>query len=82
MTAALPTFDEVLSEKKVEARKSDLSNLAHAHVELARHRKKLEADIAKIDSTLAEIVALGNKSDATRDEVSALYTKATGFYRR
>jgi sorbitol-specific phosphotransferase system component IIA len=78
--AALPTFDEVLASTKADARKNDLKNLAHVHVELNRHKLKLAADMAKVDETIAEVEAVGSKTDATQEEVAKVYDKARRLY--
>lgn len=75
MTASKTTFASALAETQDNHRKSDLSNLAHAHTMLTRH-------IVEAQALQAEIEALGAKIDGSDDpipegEVKRVYDRAT-----
>lgn len=80
------TFASVLNETKRTHLKSDLSNLAHAHVQLtkaiAAAKKKHEKYLEETSKLLTEIEETASSVE-TQDEgvVWELYRKAEKFYR-
>ena len=67
-------FKEVLAETKELARKSDLQNLAVAHVDLSKH-------IREATNLLKEIEELAEKEDAPEGSVSKLYHRVAKLCR-
>ena len=73
------TFESMLAETQEAKIKSDLSNLAHAHVDLQDTRRDLIVqhvkDLEEIDALLAHIEKVGKDPNRTYDEVKGLWDK-------